>query len=140
MQSLGKDVDGTDLSPEKEAFVKERQLNGVARAADLPIAPGPATAAVAAVAAEAHGHGKACPKVDHSKPEETGIEKQMGRLVVDEGRSRYVTNSFWSTLTYEVSTLLAFNVFVPIRALLSSHSLLDFCLFHTYQSTLLTTR
>ena len=137
MQSLGKDVDGTDLSPEKEAFVKERQLNGVARAADLPIAPGPA---VAAVAAEAHGHRKACPKVDHSKPEETGIEKQMGRLVVDEGRSRYVTNSFWSTLTYEVSTLLAFNVFVPIRASLSSHNVLDLCSCHTYQSTLLTTR
>ena len=137
MQSLGKDVDGTDLSPDKEALVKEGQLNSLAKTADVPNAPDHA-----AVAAAMGGQRKACPKVEKSKPKpgDTGIEKQMGRLVVDEGRSRYVSNSFWSTLTDEVSTLLAFNVFVPVRVPLSPHNLLDSCSFHTYLSTLLTIR
>lgn len=33
-----------------------------------------------------------------------GVTKEFGRLVVDEGRSRYVSNKFWNSLGEEVST------------------------------------
>lgn len=32
-----------------------------------------------------------------------GLETRFGRLVVDEGRSRYINNSFWASLNNEVS-------------------------------------
>ena len=32
-----------------------------------------------------------------------GVESKFGRLVVDEGRSRYINPSFWSSLSNEVS-------------------------------------
>ncbi|KAL8703121.1 MAG: hypothetical protein Q9201_003680 [Fulgogasparrea decipioides] len=34
-----------------------------------------------------------------------GVGKEFGHLVVDEGRSRYVSNKFWNSLSEEVSTL-----------------------------------
>ncbi|KAI9839762.1 MAG: hypothetical protein M1838_004264 [Thelocarpon superellum] len=41
-----------------------------------------------------------------SRPAETGsLEKGIGRLVVDEGRSRYVSSVFWSSLTDEMDDL-----------------------------------
>lgn len=33
---------------------------------------------------------------------DTGLEKRFGRLVVDEGRSRYINPSFWASLSDEV--------------------------------------
>ena len=36
-----------------------------------------------------------------------GLETRFGRLVVDEGRSRYINNSFWASLNNEVSALAA---------------------------------
>lgn len=36
------------------------------------------------------------PKKDHT------LEKRFGRLVVDEGRSRYINPSFWASLSDEV--------------------------------------
>lgn len=33
----------------------------------------------------------------------TGLENRFGRLVVDEGRSRYINPSFWASLSSEVS-------------------------------------
>lgn len=36
-----------------------------------------------------------------------GLETRFGRLVVDEGRSRYINNSFWASLNNEVSALSA---------------------------------
>lgn len=34
-----------------------------------------------------------------------GVSKEFGNLVVDEGRSRYVSNKFWNSLGEEVSGL-----------------------------------
>jgi len=34
-----------------------------------------------------------------------GMIKEFGRLVVDEGRSRYVSNKFWNSLSEEVSNM-----------------------------------
>lgn len=34
-----------------------------------------------------------------------GVMKEFGRLVVDEGRSRYVSNKFWNSMSEEVSVL-----------------------------------
>jgi len=31
-----------------------------------------------------------------------GLETRFGRLVVDQGRSRYINNSFWASLNNEV--------------------------------------
>lgn len=36
-----------------------------------------------------------------------GLESRFGRLVVDQGRSRYINNSFWASLNNEVSSRLA---------------------------------
>jgi len=35
-------------------------------------------------------------------PATTGLENRFGRLVVDEGRSRYINPSFWASLSSEV--------------------------------------
>lgn len=34
-----------------------------------------------------------------------GLENRFGRLVVDQGRSRYINNSFWASLNNEVRFL-----------------------------------
>ncbi len=36
-----------------------------------------------------------------------GMVKEFGRLVVDEGRSRYVSNKFWNSLSDEVSHIFS---------------------------------
>lgn len=38
-------------------------------------------------------------------PAQTGLEKRFGRLVVDEGRSRYINPSFWASLSDEVENI-----------------------------------
>jgi hypothetical protein len=42
---------------------------------------------------------------DPKKPRKKNIEKEFGRLVIDEGRSRYVSNQFWASLSDEVRIL-----------------------------------
>lgn len=44
---------------------------------------------------------------DGKKSSITGLENRFGRLVVDEGRSRYINPSFWANLSNEVCTLSA---------------------------------
>lgn len=39
------------------------------------------------------------------------LEKDFGRLVIEEGRSRYVSNSFWASLSDEVCALNAVFIF-----------------------------
>ncbi len=59
-------------------------------------------------------------------PENTdhgGMVKEFGRLVVDEGRSRYVSNKFWNSLSEEVSCTFSVCYVVPhcyLRTLLGS--------------------
>ena len=49
---------------------------------------------------ESPGWGNKDPKTAGSTP----ADKQLGRLVIDEGRSRYVSNAFWASMGDEVST------------------------------------
>ena len=42
---------------------------------------------------------------DKKPPPQTGLEKRFGRLVVDEGRSRYINPSFWASLSDEVENI-----------------------------------
>ena len=58
----------------------------------------------------ANGEGK-CPRGPGSPTvavDDTvdGLESRFGRLVVDEGRSRYINNSFWASLNNEVCLFL----------------------------------
>lgn len=47
----------------------------------------------------------------------TGLEHRFGRLVVDEGRSRYINPSFWANLSNEVCTLDKFHQLVQFAHL-----------------------
>jgi len=40
---------------------------------------------------------------DPKRPKKKTVDKEFGRLVIDEGRSRYVSNQFWVSLSDEVS-------------------------------------
>ncbi|KAF2653479.1 hypothetical protein K491DRAFT_602793 [Lophiostoma macrostomum CBS 122681] len=54
-----------------------------------------------------NSHRSASVAVDSSVD---GLESRFGRLVVDQGRSRYVNNSFWASLNNEVEDLKAILV------------------------------
>ena len=41
-----------------------------------------------------------------------GLDKEFGRLVVEEGRSRYVSHKFWASLSDEVSPSNEFVIIV----------------------------
>jgi hypothetical protein len=43
---------------------------------------------------------------DKKQSATTGLENRFGRLVVDEGRSRYINPSFWASLSNEVRGML----------------------------------
>lgn len=56
---------------------------------------------------------KACGMFNGPEPRKKsldGVSTEFGRLVVDEGRSRYVSNKFWNSMSEEVS-LIHFSVF-----------------------------
>ena len=94
VQKLGKGVDGEDSSPggspeaSKDASeslqASQSQIDG---SYDCPIAA---------------KFSQMDPEARFKKFSAIGLEKEMGRLVVGEGRSRYVSNSFWAGLTEEV--------------------------------------
>ncbi|KAL0256577.1 hypothetical protein SLS55_008972 [Diplodia seriata] len=51
-----------------------------------------------------------CAKYRYLPPEDktiAGLETRFGRLVVDEGRSRYINSSFWASLNNEVNRIVA---------------------------------
>ncbi len=92
MQSLGKDVDAEGSVEDKWRGVKreepgtESDINGGEMGDDKQdnCAPSPR-----------------CPIMGNQA---FNLEKDIGRLVIEEGRSRYVSNSFWASLSDEVST------------------------------------
>ena len=49
-------------------------------------------------------------ETDPKRSNSTGVDKQLGRLVINEGRSRYVSNAFWASMGDEVQDLLCRNV------------------------------
>lgn len=91
VQSLGKDVDGEGGVEEKNTDVKKEKPTS-----DSVMDGGE------------HGvrkddRGKGCPKRGSGTKT---LEKDFGRLVMEEGRSRYVSNSFWASLSDEVRVML----------------------------------
>ncbi|KAF2090122.1 hypothetical protein K490DRAFT_15508, partial [Saccharata proteae CBS 121410] len=58
---------------------------------------------------KANDGSRVCPKgQSYMAPEDTsttGLEARFGRLVVDEGRSRYINSSFWASLNNEVEDI-----------------------------------
>lgn len=98
VQSLGKDVDG-------EGGVEEKKLDAKTEAQPPHMI--------------VDGGDKGNPKDDKCRTSgvcpKKGIntktlEKDFGRLVIEEGKSRYVSNSFWASLSDEVRVM----VFIPI--------------------------
>ena len=95
VQKLGKGVDGEDLSP------RGGSPETVKDSPETQVASQPQT-----------GNSNECSfqaSLSHLDPEARfkkfsamNLEKEMGRLVVGEGRSRYVSSSFWAGLTEEV--------------------------------------
>lgn len=90
---MGKDVDG-------EGDLQERNL-AVKREAQIPDA---------IVDGGDEGIQKGAPDRRSGMCPKKGIntktlEKDFGRLVIEEGRSRYVSSSFWASLTDEVSVM-----------------------------------
>jgi hypothetical protein len=88
VQSLGKGLDGEDLPPDATGAVDNKD-------GSLPEEKGE----------EKAGQLKACPSRSKGAADGTGLEKEMGRLFVGDGRSRYVSNNFWASLTSQVRCL-----------------------------------
>lgn len=106
--------------PDTELLARLRRLEGVvqslgkgANGEDLPV---DAQSNTEESKGSVSGHGrKASPNLQDDKypaikargagsSQDTGVELELGRLVVDEGtsRSRYVSNSFWTALSEQV--------------------------------------
>jgi hypothetical protein len=47
---------------------------------------------------------------DPTRNNSTIIDKQLGRLVINEGRSRYVSNTFWASMGDEVQSQQPLNI------------------------------
>lgn len=93
VQSLGKDVDGEGGLEEKTSVVK--------REAQTPNV----TVDREDKGTQKGGQDKRsglCPKIGTNIKT---LEKDFGRLVIEEGRSQYVSSSFWASLTDEVSAM-----------------------------------
>ena len=100
VQSLGKGADGEDLVPELEdphQNQRSPELNKSEQPDDgLPHPPG-------------------CSRREKASDGSTELEKDMGRLLVGAGKSRYVSNSFWANLTTEVGSCIGgFFVVHPV--------------------------
>ncbi|MCJ1381710.1 hypothetical protein MMC17_004821 [Xylographa soralifera] len=84
VQSLGKGADGEDLaSDENQRLNHDESEEPLYELGQPP------------------GSKKRIEASDNS----TGLEKEMGRLFVGDGKSRYVSNSFWANLTTEVAEM-----------------------------------
>lgn len=90
VQSLGKGVDGEDLSPEHADKAEGKDTDD-----------GDATNS-RETSGRTQGIPLGCIREQKAPTDTAGLEKEMGRLVVGDGRSRYVSNSFWASLTSEV--------------------------------------
>ena len=98
VQSLGKDVDGESGVDQKRSEVKEAQV---------------LNSATNGGASENEKRYKVAGGGCRSKNgATTGLEPDFGRLVIEEGRSRYVSNSFWASLSDEVCVIDSIRVSV----------------------------
>lgn len=94
VQHLGKNLDEEDEKGEDD--VKDEPTPANDPDASLPKSP-----------KEEKKTPKACGLFNGPEPRKSvdGVSKEFGRLQVDEGRSRYVSNKFWNSLGDEVSLL-----------------------------------
>ena len=103
VKSMGKGIDGEDLPEGSEG-------------SDLPREAREKTGSVSSPSPTA-GLTISGDMVGEKPPNKNSFEQDFGHLVVSEGRSRYVSNSFWSSLTAEVNAvpfLRTNHVFYPL--------------------------
>lgn len=107
--------------PDTELLARLRRLEGVVQNLGKGIdedgdveAAGPEPKPVQS---EAQGSGSPCPKdaflglqkARNQSSDPKGLSKEFGRLRVEGGRSRYVSNKFWVSLSDEVSGLVSWD-------------------------------
>lgn len=83
-----------------------KRLEGVVQTLNAQVEEGELEAksrqdSIADECANRRNNGASTAPVDESVE---GLETRFGRLVVDEGRSRYINSSFWASLSTEVRT------------------------------------
>ena len=98
VQSLGKGVDGEELEVKDEESKDQGIPNQTSQESHCPNGTDGAQLAGSATKAE-------CRKKAAKWQGTEGLSKEFGHLVVSDGRSRYVSNRFWSSLTEEVRSL-----------------------------------
>ncbi|MCJ1403938.1 hypothetical protein MMC11_007161 [Xylographa trunciseda] len=90
VQSLGKGADGEDLVPELEERIENQQKPKNDESEESQ---------------HALGRPPGCKRRDMVSDGSTELDKDLGRLFVGDGKSRYVSNSFWANLTNEVAEM-----------------------------------
>lgn len=93
VQSLGKGVDGEDLSPDHEESIGSRSLEDSQSTEDYKRKD----------SMPALGRPTSCNERMKSSDASTELDQDMGKLYVTKGKSRYISNNFWANLTSEVS-------------------------------------
>ena len=88
VKSMGKGIDGEDLPEGSES-------------ADLPREAREKTGSISSPSPTA-GFTISGDGIGETPFKKANLDKDFGHLVVSEGRSRYVSNSFWASLTEEV--------------------------------------
>ena len=106
VQKLGKGVDGEDISPEEKSPDTARNItssNGDRHSAGNAFeVMGNGKNHNTLWSIEAEKSSTQPDKLERFKQFSAYKSRESGRLVVGEGRSRYVSNSFWAGLTEEV--------------------------------------
>ncbi|MCJ1309431.1 hypothetical protein MMC25_003090 [Agyrium rufum] len=120
VQSLGKGTDGEDLPGHGSGDAEDGAKGGVhagrGEGRDTPDAHRSGTEPPGLASDNASNtsgplspdSGRAASVSGPAERRESGkgqMEKEFGRLVVSEGRSRYVSNSFWASMTEEIAEM-----------------------------------
>ena len=102
VKSMGKGIDGEDLPEGGDG-------------ADLPREAREKTGSISSHSPTA-GYTISGDQVGERPPIKNSLDKDFGHLVVSEGRSRYVSNSFWASLTEEVYQTFPFRQGIMLPA------------------------
>lgn len=100
--------------PDTELLARLRRLEGVVQTlgahvdedgnAQSPVTTGDGSGLSARAELSEEQRNSYC-DADPKKLKKKSLDKEFGRLVIDEGRSRYVSNQFWASLSDEVCTV-----------------------------------
>ncbi|KAJ6044929.1 uncharacterized protein N7446_003126 [Penicillium canescens] len=80
-------------------------LSDTPASAPVPTAAAPAAPPGPTGPTGPQGQSSECPFADPKSPAPNRLENELGRLVIDEGRSRYVSNRLWASLGDEIEEL-----------------------------------